>query len=297
MLESMLLSAPNFSEGRRGETIDAIERGLASGARVLDSHIDVDHNRTVFTLAGSRGEPEKALLAGAQAALDGIDMRVHEGLHPAIGVLDVCPIVWLSEGDREAAEAEARSVAEHLASELGIPTFLYGALASDPDRAERAFYRQGTIEDLAERMASGALPPDFGPARPHPTAGGTLVTARPPLAAFNVMVDSGELQTVKAIAGKLRESQGGPRGVRAMGLILGDERGQVSMNVHDPISIPLGAVVEAVRTAGQEFGVAPTSTELVGLIPRAALTGYPDDVPIEGFDPEQHVIENRTTAD
>ncbi len=289
----MLLAAPNFSEGRDLGVIEAIESALASAAHVLDSHVDADHNRTVFTLAGDSGKPAASLLAGAEVAADGIDMRSHEGLHPAIGALDVCPIVWLAEADREPAEAEARALARSIAEELAIPTFLYGALASAPERRERAFYRWGDLAELGARMQSGELRQDFGPAKPHPTAGGTLITARPPLAAFNVVVDSGNPATVRAIATAMRESEGGPEGVRAMGLVLRDGRGQISMNVHDPVAVPLAAVVERVRTEARHHGARPVSAELVGLISEVAIRDYPDDVPIQGFDADRHVIERR----
>lgn len=289
----MLLAAPNFSEGRHNESIMEIEAALASKASVLDSHIDADHNRTVFTLAGDPGAPAASLLEGVRAAIARIDMQAHEGLHPAIGALDVCAIVWLSEADREPAEAEARSVARSIADELAVPTFLYGALASSPERRERAFYRKGNLAELRERMASGELRQDFGPAEPHPSAGGTLITARPPLAAFNVVIDSSDPATVSAVAAAMRESGGGLDGVRAIGLVLSDGQGQVSMNVHDPVAVPLRAVVERVRELAGDHGTRPLSAELVGLISEAAMGDYPEDVPIDGFDPERHVIERR----
>ncbi len=289
----MLLAAPNFSEGRDLGVVEAIESGLASAALILDSHVDADHNRTVFTLAGEPGAPATALLAGAKAAASGIDMRRHEGLHPAIGALDVCPIVWLAEADRELAEAEALALAASIAEELAIPTFLYGALASAPERRERAFYRKGDLAELGARMESGGLCQDFGPAKPHPTAGGTLITARPPLAAFNVVIDSGNPATVQAVATAMRESEGGPAGVRAIGLVLSDGRGQISMNIHDPVAVPLAAVVERVRAEAQHHSARPVAAELVGLISEAAIRDYPADVPIEGFDADRHVIERR----
>ncbi len=289
----MLLAAPNFSEGRDLGVVEAIESGLASAALILDSHVDADHNRTVFTLAGEPGAPATALLAGAKAAASGIDMRRHEGLHPAIGALDVCPIVWLAEADRELAEAEALALAGSIAEELAIPTFLYGALASAPERRERAFYRKGDLAELGARLESGGLCQDFGPAQPHPTAGGTLITARPPLAAFNVVIDSGNPATVQAVATAMRESEGGPAGVRAIGLVLSDGRGQISMNIHDPVAVPLAAVVERVRAEAQHHSARPVAAELVGLISEAAIRDYPADVPIEGFDADRHVIERR----
>ena len=187
------------------------------GSSLLDRHTDADHNRTVFTLAG---EPEAlvgALAAGAAAAIERIDMSAHRGLHPAIGALDVCPIVWLDPGERDAARAAAGDVAARIGA-LGVPVFLYGELATAPDRAERAYFRNGGLAELWLRMEGGELRPDQGPELPHRSAGATLVTARPPLAAFNVELDSGDVEIAKAVAAGLRESGGGPAGVRAIGL-------------------------------------------------------------------------------
>ena len=145
-------------------------------------------------------------------------------------------------------------------------------------------------------MESGELRPDFGPREPHPRAGATLVTARAPLAAFNVELDSGDIEIARAVAAELREAGGGPPGVRALGLLLGNGRAQVSTNVHDPLAVPLAAVVERVRELAAPLGARPLEAELVGLIPAAALAGYPADVPIRGFDPAAHVIERRLAA-
>ena len=142
-------------------------------------------------------------------------------------------------------------------------------------------------------MEAGELRPDFGPDLPHRTAGATLVTARPPLAAFNVELDSGDLEVARAVAAGLRESGGGLPGVRAIGLPLSSGRAQVSTNVHDPLAVPLATVVERVRELAAPLGARPLEAELVGLVPEAALAGYPEDVPIRGFDPDRHVIERR----
>ena len=141
-------------------------------------------------------------------------------------------------------------------------------------------------------MRSGELVPDFGPAAPHPTAGATLVTARPPLAAFNVELDTDDLAVAAAIAADLRESGGGPAGVRAIAIDLGG-RAQVSTNVHDPISVPLGAVIERVRELAAAHGAAPVAAEVVGLVPRAALRELPADVPLVDFDPATRTLEER----
>jgi glutamate formiminotransferase len=289
-----LLAVPNVSEGRRLEQLGRLETAFTSGARLLDRHTDADHDRTVFTLADEGGLSD-ALLAGAEEALETIDMGGYEGVHPAVGALDVCPVVWFDPGDRDAARTEAVEVAAQIGG-LGIPVFLYGELARDPSRAERAYFRNGGLPELWLRMESGELRPDFGPALPHRHAGATLVTARPPLAAFNVELDSGDLEVARAVAAGLREAGGGLRGVRAIGLLLSSGRGQVSTNIHDPLAVPLGRVVEAVRELAAPLGARPLEAELVGLIPAAALAGYPEDVPMRGFDPERHLIERRLAA-
>lgn len=287
-----LLAVPNVSEGREAARIESLERSFASTASLLDRHSDADHNRTVFTLAGAVDDLTDALVAGAAEAIRAIDMREHQGVHPAIGALDVCPLVWLDPSERERAEAAAHELAAAI-GELGVPVFLYGALAARPDHVERAYFRNGGLAELWLRMESGELRPDHGPALPHRTAGATLVTARPPLGAFNVELDSGDVELAQSVAAGLRETGGGLPGVRAIGLPLTSGRVQISTNVHDPLAVPLGQVVERVRELAVPLGAQPLEGELIGLIPAAALAGYPADVPLRGFDPERHTIEAR----
>jgi glutamate formiminotransferase / 5-formyltetrahydrofolate cyclo-ligase len=290
-----LLAVPNVSEGVDAERLTRLERAFTRGVSLLDCHADTDHGRSVFTLAGGPGALTGALATGAEEALETIDMHDYRGAHPAIGALDVCPVVWLRSGDQEAARTEAVAVAEQIGG-LGVPVFLYGALARDPGRAERAYFRNGGLAELWLRMESGELRPDFGPELPHRTAGATLVTARPPLAAFNVELDTDDVEVARAVAAGLREAGGGLTGVRAIGLLLSSGRAQVSTNVHDPLAVPLGEVIERVRQLAAPLGAHPLEAELVGLIPDAAVAGYPADVPIRGFDPRQHVIERRLEA-
>jgi glutamate formiminotransferase len=294
-LTSLLLAVPNVSEGRDRARIAELEAAFAAGVSLLDSHSDADHNRTVFTIAGEPGALQGALVRGAEATIEAVDMTVHHGLHPAIGALDVCPLVWLREEDREAAGATAVEVAARI-GELGVPVFLYGALAISPDRIERAFFRNGGLAELWLRMEGGGLQPDRGPALPHPSAGATLVTARPPLAAFNVELVGGDLEAARSVAADLRESGGGLPGVRAIGLSLAGGRSQVSTNVHDPLAVPLAEVVERIRALAEPLGARPLAAELVGLVPEAALRDYPPDVPIRDFDPALHTIERRLAA-
>lgn len=274
MLAVVLLTVPNVSEGRDEVLIDLLARSFEP-ARLLDVHSDPDHNRSVFTLAGEQDEIADSLARGAVAVAERIDISRHEGLHPHVGVLDVAPVVYLDGADRGAAIAAALTAATYI-GELGIPVILYGQLATDPTRVERADIRRGGPKAMAERIASGEIAPDYGPAEIHPTAGATLVTARPPLVAFNVELADGDLATARAIAADLRESGGGLAGVRAIGLQLPTaNRAQVSMNVQDAGAAPLAEIVERIRTR------APIAeAELVGLAPAAALAGFPDDIPL-----------------
>jgi glutamate formiminotransferase len=290
---TVLLAVPNVSTGRDPALIEALGASFSSGgATELDRHSDDDHGRTVFTLAGEPAALGAALLEGARGAIDAIDMASYAGLHPAVGALDVCPVVWTDERGRDLALETAREIAARIAA-LGVPVFLFGALATSPERAERAYFRNGGLAELSLRMDSGELLPDLGPAHPHPRAGATLVTARPPLAAFNLELDSDDVEVARAVAAGLRESGGGLAGVRAIGLLLGSGRAQVSTNVHDPLATPLALVVERVRELAAPLGARPVEAELVGLLPEAAVAGYPEDVPIRGFDPAQHLIERR----
>jgi len=291
-----LLAVPNVSEGSDPRCLARLETAFSRpGVTLLDRHSDGDHSRTVFSLGGQPGPLREALVAGAEEAIETIDMGSYRGAHPAIGAFDVCPLVWLDPVDRDAARAEAVAVATQIGG-LGVPVFLYGELAADPGRAERSYFRNGGLTELWLRMEAGELQPDFGPALPHRAGGATLVTARPPLAAFNVELDSDDIELARAVAAGLREAGGGLAGVRAIGLLLSNGRAQVSTNVHDPLTVPLGIVVEAIRELAKPLGARPVEAELVGLVPAGALAGYPADVPMRGFDPARHLIERRLAA-
>jgi glutamate formiminotransferase / 5-formyltetrahydrofolate cyclo-ligase len=284
----LLLAAPNVSEGRDQGVVAAIGAAFETGgARLLDVHVDPDHNRSVFTLAAAPGALAPALVAGGRDAAARIDMSRHEGVHPCVGAVDVVPVIHLDMARRGAACAEALVAGDALARALGVPVLLYGALAGGRTRAD---LRRGGCDELARRLATGELRPDFGPPAAHPTAGSTLVAARPPLVAFNLLLARpATLEDARDIAARVREGgEEGLPGVRAIGLWLAHERAaQVSFNVEDPTAIPLRDVVASVRAH------APVSSaELVGLAPRAAFEGFPADVPVPGFDTARHIIEN-----
>jgi glutamate formiminotransferase / 5-formyltetrahydrofolate cyclo-ligase len=326
-----LLAVPNVSEGRDQGTIDAIAEAFTTAgmSRLLDVHYDSDHHRSVFTLAGTQGELSRAVAAGARAAIERIDVGEGRapsniGAHPHVGAVDVIPLVYLDTTQRGAACTEALVVAHEVGEGLGVPVFLYGELGQGRTRAE---LRRGGMRGLAERLSAGEVRPDFGPSHLHPTAGATLVAAREPLVAFNLeLAASATLEDAKRIASKIREggSQGLP-GVRAIAIPLGcpwgegeDAEGdkgvdvesrkrvpcartragaqgtplrnttpQVSTNVERPLEVPLRTVVDAVREHGEIARV-----ELVGLAPRAALEGLPDELIFVGGDPMAQTIEN-----
>jgi glutamate formiminotransferase / 5-formyltetrahydrofolate cyclo-ligase len=262
-----LLAIPNVSEGRDPDALAAIRRAFTStGARLLDVHSDADHHRSVFTLAGEPGELAPALAAGAEEARRQVDLTTPRGQHPFVGVVDVAPIVYLDRERRGAACAEALLAAD-LLGESGIPVYLYGELAGGRTREE--LRRPGGLTDSD---------PDFGP-RSHPTAGATLVAARPPLVAFNVEID-GTLEQAKQIARELRTALD----VRALGLQLTNSV-QVSTNIEDHTRVTAAQVVAAVRAHARVTGA-----ELVAPAPRAALADFPEDVPLRGPKPlEDHL--------
>ncbi|HEX7299369.1 MAG TPA: hypothetical protein VF257_10190 [Solirubrobacteraceae bacterium] len=271
----MLLAVPNVSEGRDPDVLAAIgDAFAAAGARVLDLHADPDHHRAVFTLAGEPGALHVAVADGARVATERIDLTRHAGLHPHVGAVDVAPIVFRAPEQRGAAVAEALALADAL-GQLGLPVFLYGALGDGRTRAE---LRRGGSEALGRRMADG-LRPDFGPPALHPTAGATLVAARPPLVAFNLeLAPPATEEDARRIAAALRETGAhGLPGLRAIGLSLAARAGvaQVSCNVEDHGALPLAALLEAV-----ERHAVVAEAELVGLAPQAALEGWPERVPI-----------------
>jgi glutamate formiminotransferase len=292
----LLLAVPNISEGRNTATLAAVAKAFTAQGAVclLDEHRDGDHHRAVFTLAGAPRELAQALLRGAAEAVRAIDVLAteHAGQHPHVGAVDVIPVVYLDERSRGAACAEALTVADRIGAELEVPVFLYGELTGAEGQAPRtrAQLRRGGPRGLTARMASGEQRPDFGPAALHATAGAALVAAREPLVAFNLeLAASASVADARRIAALIREGGvEGLVGLRAIGVALrGGAVAQVSMNVERPLELPLASVVQAVSRHAEV-----AAAEIVGLTPRAALEGFPVDLPIAGFDPKRQLIEN-----
>lgn len=285
-----LEAVPNFSEGRDAATVEALRRVLSARARLLDVHVDADHNRSVFTLVGEAGELVEALLAGVACARERIDLRCQEGAHPRVGAADVVPLVPIRPEDMPRARAAARLLAERIGSELGLPVFAYGELA--PGRGP-AFFRRGGPAELQRRVDAGELAPDFGPARLDPAAGAVIVGARRPLIAFNVNL-RGPLEVALEVAALVRESGGGFPGVRALGLDL-PRAGvvQVSMNVEDWEAAALHEIVARVALEAETRGAEVLGSELVGLMPAgAAAAAAGAALRIDGFDADR-VLELR----
>lgn len=272
MTRKLVECVPNFSEGRRTEVIDALAdvvRGTP-GAYLLDRHSDADHNRSVLTFAGEPGAVADAAFQAIALAAHEIDLDKHTGEHPRIGATDVVPFVPL--GDTSMAECVelARQLGRRVGEELGIPVYLYEAAATRPDRVNLENIRQGQYEALKESIASNpARAPDFGPARVGP-AGATVIGARPFLIAFNVYLATGDVTIAKAIAKVIRTSSGGLACVKALGLLV-DGLAQVSMNLTDFTQTSVPRVVEAIRQEAAQRGTSIHHSELVGLIPQAAI--------------------------
>jgi glutamate formiminotransferase len=301
----ILLAVPNVSEGRDPAVIERVGAAFASSGssgahaspvRLLDVHSDPDHHRSVYTLAGPPPALADALLLGAGEAVRSIDVLsrfsadpAERGAHPHVGAIDVAPLVYFDERMRGAACAEALVVGDRMASELDLPVFLYGELAGETPGRTRAELRRGGVAGLAERLEGGEVRPDFGPAELHPSAGAVLVAAREPLVAFNLQLQApATIDDARLVASLVRE--GGARGlpgVRAIAVTLGGGVVQVSMNVERPLELPLAEVVKAVEALAPVAG-----GELVGLAPRAAFEGLSPELPLPGFDPARHLIEN-----
>ncbi len=262
---------PNISEGRDQATIDAaISAMTAVGVRVIHHTSDPIHHRSVITAAGSASQVVAAAVALARVTLERIDLRTHRGEHPRIGGLDVLPFVPLDDATLDDAITLAHRAAGRIWRELGVPSIFYGAAASAPHRANLADVRRGEFEGLAARVRDPQWAFDYGEL-PHASAGAIAIGARPLLLAFNVELQSGDLALARAIARTLRESSGGLRSLKALGIRLAPNLVQVSFNLTDVDAIPLYRVRELVRLAAERHGVRIGRSELIGLAPRRAI--------------------------
>ena len=293
---SIIECVPNISEGRRPEVVAAIVDAVrgAPGVRVLDVSPDPSHNRSVLTLAGDAAALEPAVLALFAAATEAIDLRTHRGEHPRLGAVDVVPFIPIEGATMDECVALAKRTAAAVASRFDVPVFLYEEAASRPARRNLEDIRRGEFEGLAAKMATPDWTPDYGPAAPHPSAGASVFGARMPLIAFNINLATDRLDVARKIAAAIRHSSGGFRFVKAMGIELKD-RGlvQVSMNLTNFEKTPMFRVFDLVKREAARYGVSVRESEIVGLVPAAALVATAEYLlQLEGFDRTQ-VLETR----
>lgn len=288
---------PNFSEGRDAATVRALAEAVRAvpGVALLDQTMDPDHHRAVLTFAGAPEAVMEAAFHAAKAAAARIDLRKHQGEHPRIGAIDVIPFVpILGVTMRECVEL-ARTVGRRIGAELKIPVFLYEQAATRPDHARLETIRLGGLTGLAHRMETDPdWTPDFGPPRLHPTAGATAVGARRILVAFNVNLDTNDLDIARAIAKTVRQSSGGLAHVKAIGVPLaGRGHVQVAMNLVNIDDTPVHVAFEAVRREAGQRGVQVAGSELIGLVPRqAVLQAEAHGIRIDSLDPSK-ILETR----
>jgi len=287
---------PNFSEGRALETISALVDTAKSvpGVSLLDHTSDVSHNRSVLTLAGDPTGIAEAAFRLCKLAGDRIDMTRHAGEHPRMGATDVIPFVPIREVSIEECVDISKQVAQRIWEELGIPSFLYEYSATNPGRQNLAAVRKGQFEGMPEKLMLEEWAPDYGERRIHPTAGITAIGARPPLVAFNVNLNTSDIEIANAIARTVRASSGGYKYCKAIGVMLDDRNtAQVSMNMVNCDGTPIYRVFEAIRAEAKRWGVQIIGSELVGLAHAKALIDCAEYyLQIENFDYSKQVLEN-----
>lgn len=295
-MRQLVESVPNFSEARRPEVVQSIVAALKSGGggdvHVLDVSSDVDHNRTVVTLVGAPAAVEAALFAGIARAAELIDLNQHTGEHPRMGATDVVPFIPLRGVTMADCVACARRLGERVGRELGIPVYLYEAAATRPERENLANIRKGEFEGIRDEIATRPeRAPDFGPSRVGP-AGATVIGARQFLVAYNLYLNSADVEVAEKVARAVRHLSGGLRYVKAKGFLV-DGQAQVSMNLTDFTRTPIARVQEAVKREAARYGCTITRAELVGMVPQQALTDAAQwYLQLDNLKPEM-IIENR----
>ena len=296
-MSTLVECVPNFSEGRDKAVVDAIVDAMKiPGVSLLDREMDSDHNRCVITIVGDREAIAEAAIRGVGKASELIDLTKHQGAHPRIGASDVIPFIPIEGVTIEDCVAIARKVGEEIWKRFKIPVYLYESAATNPDRQNLENIRRGQFEGLKEDiLVNPARCPDFGDPRCHPTAGATVVGARKALIAYNVFLNTKDVDIAKKIAKAVRYSSGGLRYVKGAGF---EVRGlaQVSMNLTDFEQTPIARVFEFVKREAERYGVQPLSSEIVGLIPKKALEQAAEwFLQVENFDSSM-ILENRLAA-
>jgi glutamate formiminotransferase / formiminotetrahydrofolate cyclodeaminase len=296
-MSTLVECVPNFSEGCDPKKVDAIVGAMkVDGVYLLDREMDADHNRSVITLVGEREAIQEAAIRGVGKAAELIDLNTHKGAHPRMGAADVVPFIPIDGVTIEDCVAMAKHVGEEIWKRFQIPVYLYEAAAASPERQNLEYIRRGQFEGIRAEIATNvARKPDFGEARLHPTAGATVVGARKFLIAYNVFLNTPDVEIAKRIAKAVRFSSGGMRFVKGAGFLV---RGlaQVSMNLTDFEQTPVHRVFEVVKREAARYGVMPVSSEIVGLIPKKALEEAAEwFLQVENFD-SSLILENRLMA-
>src|SRR5262245_1632693 len=287
---------PNVSEGRRMEVVNALVDAVrrTPSVRLLDYSSDTAHNRSVLTMAGDATSLKGAVVALFEAALPRIDLRQHTGEHPRLGAVDVVPFVPIADVTMDDCVRLAKETAAEVADRFQVPVYLYEEASGNPTRKNLEDIRRGEFEGLEAKMSAPGWAPDFGPAKLHPTAGATVMGARMPLIAYNINLATNRLDVAKKIAAAIRFSSGGFRYVKAMGIAL-EDRGivQVSINLTNYEKTPMFRVFEAVKLEAARYGVSILESEIVGLVPAAALVGTAEHaLQLASFTPNQ-ILENK----
>jgi len=296
-MSTLVECVPNFSEGRDKSTVDAIIEAMKlHGVYLLDREMDADHNRSVITLVGEREAVQEAAIRGVGKAAEVIDLTRHQGAHPRMGAADVVPFIPIEGVTIEDCVAMARHAGEQIWKRFGIPVYLYEAAATSPERQNLENIRRGQFEGIRAEIATNpARRPDFGEARVHPTAGATVVGARKFLIAYNVFLNTPDVDIAKKISKAVRFSTGGLRFVKGAGFLVRGQA-QVSMNLTDFEQTPVHRVFEMVKREAARYGVQPVSSEIVGLIPKKALEAAAEwFLQVENFD-SSLILENRLAA-
>ena len=287
---------PNVSEGRRPEIVERFADAIraVAGVRVLDYSSDPSHNRSVLTIAGEAAPLKAAVLALFEQAVAHVDLRTHTGEHPRLGAVDVVPFVPIEGVTMADCVALAKETAAEVATRFGVPVYLYEEASANPARKNLEDIRRGEFEGLAGKMTKPEWKPDFGATTPHPSAGASVIGARMPLIAYNINLSTDRLDVAKKIAAGIRHSSGGFRFVKAMGITLDDRKiVQVSMNLTNYEKTPMYRVFEVVKREAARYGVNVLESEIVGLVPAAALVATAEYfLQLEGFTHDQ-VIETR----
>ncbi len=296
-MSTLVECVPNFSEGRDKAKVDAIIAAMKmDGVYLLDREMDADHNRCVITLVGEREAIQEAAIRGVGKASQLIDLNLHQGAHPRMGAADVVPFIPIDGVTIEDCVAMARHVGAEIWKRYQIPVYLYEAAAATPERQNLENIRRGQFEGIRTEIATNpARKPDFGECRVHPTAGATVVGARKFLIAYNIFLNTPDVEIAKKIAKAVRFSSGGLRFVKGAGFLV---RGlaQVSMNLTDFEQTPVHRVFELVTREAERYGVTPISSEIVGLIPKKAIEQTAEwFLQVENFD-SSLILENRLAA-